>query len=126
MTASKHYIVQSRVRGQWGDVVKYEIRDFADRGLTALRKTVRDQPDRHKHVEGYRLISREYVETVLDPAADQPHPRAPIWKDLVAEARSKRGRDLTLDELIDLARPYRMTPDEIEAQRQSWARQDMD
>jgi hypothetical protein len=72
MTATKHYIVQSRVRGQWGDVVKYEIRDNADRGLMALRKTIRDQPDRHKHVEGYRLISREYIETVIDPAEAIP------------------------------------------------------
>ena len=70
MTASKHYIVQSRVRGQWGDLVKYEARDNAERGLTALRKVVRDQPSKHKYVEGYRLISREYVETVLDPAGE--------------------------------------------------------
>lgn len=125
MTATKHYIVQSRVRGQWGDLVKYEVRDFAERGLTALRKTVRDQPDRHRHVEGYRLISREYVETVLDPVAE-PVEKPVLWKERVAALREKMGRPLTLDELIDLARPYRMTPEEIEAQRQSWARQDMD
>lgn len=125
MTATKHYIVQSRVRGQWGDVVKYEIRDNADRGLIALRKTVRDQPERHKHVEGYRLISREYVEMVLDPVPELVE-KPVLWKERVAALREQMGRPLTLDELIDLARPYRMTSAEIEAQRQSWVRQDMD
>ena len=70
MTDSKLYIVQSRVRGQWGDVVKYEERANAERGLTAVRKSLRDNPSRSKYVEGYRLVVREYSETVLDPVTE--------------------------------------------------------
>ncbi len=118
MTATKHYIVQSRVRGQWGDVVKYEIRDNADRGLMALRKTVRDQPDRHKHVEGYRLISREYIETVLDPVAE-----VQSLNDLVrcalAQERAQLGRGLTVDETLSIARKH-MGQEEMDRQYQMW------
>lgn len=70
MTAPKLYIVQSRVRGQWGDLVKYEARDFAERGLIAVRKAKRDNPKDHRVSEDFRLISREYIETVLDPVAE--------------------------------------------------------
>lgn len=48
------------------------------------------------------------------------------WKETVADARAKFRRDLTLDELLGLARAYKMTEAEIEEQRQSWARQDKD
>lgn len=48
------------------------------------------------------------------------------WKESVSAKRRELGRDLTLDELLLLAKDYKMTPEEIEAQRQSWIRQDMD
>ena len=48
------------------------------------------------------------------------------WQQRLEAEHGRLGRGLTLDELIALARQYRMTDAEIEAQRQSWARQDMD
>lgn len=54
------------------------------------------------------------------------HSIDPNWKETVRAEQLRVGRALTLDELLNLARPYKMTAEEIEAQRQSWARQDMD
>ena len=48
------------------------------------------------------------------------------WTEKVAAERARIGRPLTIDELIGLAKGHRMTPEEIEAQRLSWTRQDMD
>jgi len=48
------------------------------------------------------------------------------WKQQVDVAREQLGRELTLAELLELAKDYKMTPEEVEEQRQSWARQDMD
>jgi hypothetical protein len=48
------------------------------------------------------------------------------WIDIVGAERIRLGRPLTLLELLSLAKGYNMTDDEIEAQRQSWARQMMD
>lgn len=45
------------------------------------------------------------------------------WRDKVRAEQQRLGRALTLDELIKLAKDYEMTPEEIEHQRQSWARQ---
>lgn len=51
---------------------------------------------------------------------------ADSWQRKIADERERIGRPLTLDELIVLAKNYRMTDEEIAAQRESWARQDMD
>lgn len=67
---------------------------------------------------GYEQKLVEMMLTTVKPA--------PSWKDIVSMERAKLGRDLTLDELLLLAKDYKMTPEEIEVQRQSWARQDMD
>jgi len=48
------------------------------------------------------------------------------WKERVRAERERLGRPLTLAELIDCARPYRMTDKELEQQKQSWTRQDWD
>lgn len=50
----------------------------------------------------------------------------PTWKAIVKAAQERMGRELTLDELLAMAKDYKMTPEEIEEQRQSWTRQDMD
>ncbi len=48
------------------------------------------------------------------------------WRELVQKEQERLGRTMTLDELLVVARTYEMTPEEIEEQRQSWARQDKD
>lgn len=48
------------------------------------------------------------------------------WREKVLAEQQRLGRALTLDELLALAKGYKMTPEEVEAQRQSWARQMMD
>jgi hypothetical protein len=53
---------------------------------------------------------------MFDPAAE-------IWRDKVRAEQTRLGRALTLCELLELAKGHEMTPQEIEAQRQSWARQ---
>jgi hypothetical protein len=53
---------------------------------------------------------------------DQPG----LWSMRVRREEERLGRQLTLEELLQLARTYTMTPHEIELQRQSWARQMMD
>lgn len=87
--------------------------------------------------DGY-IAAVDQAENFLPPPRDdiellcrallelRPPTVKPTWKETVAAERTKLGRDPTLDELIDLARPYRMTDAEIEEQRQSWCRQDMD
>lgn len=47
------------------------------------------------------------------------------YSKLTAECQ-RLGRDLTLDELLALAKAHDMTPEEIAEQRKSWANQDMD
>lgn len=48
------------------------------------------------------------------------------WKAKVDAETTRLGRRLTLDELLALAKTHNMTPSEIEAQRQSWAKQERD
>lgn len=48
------------------------------------------------------------------------------WAQKLRIATAQLGRPLTLDEMLALGKQHRMTPEEIEAQRQSWARQDKD
>lgn len=76
----------------------------------------------HGPYVGAAYLCREIARAALPT----PPKEAGTWKKKVSEERARKGRDLTLEELIDLARPYRMTEAEIEAQRQSWMRQDMD
>lgn len=45
-----------------------------------------------------------------------------MWRDEVKSLTDKLGRRPTLDELLELNKTYTMTPEEIEAQRQSWVR----
>lgn len=44
------------------------------------------------------------------------------WADRIANLTKALGRKPTLDEMLDAAQVHQMTPAEIEAQRQSWAR----
>lgn len=53
-----------------------------------------------------------------------PNEDRPGWRTIVA--RHSKAGNLPLSELLILAQGYRMTDQEIEAQRQSWARQMMD
>ena len=48
------------------------------------------------------------------------------WREKVLAEQRRLGRALSLNELLKLAEGYKMTPEEIEAQRQSWARQMID
>ena len=45
-----------------------------------------------------------------------------MWKDRVDLLRKRLGREPTLEELLEAARDYKMSPGEIEEQRQSWLR----
>lgn len=45
-----------------------------------------------------------------------------MWKDQVHALHQKLGRAPTLDELLELAATYEMTPEEIQAQRDSLTR----
>ncbi len=56
---------------------------------------------------------------------NQPEPDL-TWNERVSDAADEMGRDLTLEELLYLAKSHVMTPAEIEAQRESWSRQDKD
>lgn len=44
------------------------------------------------------------------------------WTDRVTNLRTALGRDPTLDEMLMAAEVHRMTPADVEAQRQSFAR----
>lgn len=44
------------------------------------------------------------------------------WADRVANLTKALGRKPTLDEMLEASHIHQMTPAEIEAQRQSWAR----
>lgn len=44
------------------------------------------------------------------------------WQERVQGLQSSLGRTPSLDELLTLSRTHTMTPDEVEAQRQSWVR----
>lgn len=48
--------------------------------------------------------------------------RAITWADRLANLESALGRKPTLQEMLDVAQIHRMTPAEIETQRQSWVR----
>lgn len=71
-------------------------------------------------------IIRTKVKRLDKVVASRKVKRPRSWQDIVNAATTKKGGVLTLDELLLLAKGYKMTPEEIEAQRQSWARQDMD
>jgi len=45
-----------------------------------------------------------------------------MWKDHVRALVQKLGRRPTLGELLEIAKTYKMTPEEIQAQRESFAR----
>jgi hypothetical protein len=63
----------------------------------------------------------------FDPAAEARRVLAAChidpWRDKVRAEQMRLGRALTLNELLELAKGHEMTPQEIEDQRQSWARQ---
>lgn len=44
------------------------------------------------------------------------------WVQRVEHLRQSLGREPTLYELVDLSRLHEMTPAEVQAQRESWAR----
>ena len=44
------------------------------------------------------------------------------WEERLQLERKRLGRDLSLDELLALGAKHKMTPGEIEAQRESWVR----
>lgn len=44
------------------------------------------------------------------------------WKQRVENLRKALGRKPTLQELLDASQIHQMTPEEIQAQRESWAR----
>ena len=44
------------------------------------------------------------------------------WADRIANLTKALGRKPTLEEMLDAAQIHQMTPEEIEAQRQSWVR----
>lgn len=44
------------------------------------------------------------------------------WADRIANLTKALGRKPTLEEMFDVVQIHQMTPDEIEAQRQSWVR----
>ena len=44
------------------------------------------------------------------------------WNDRLTNLRKALGREPTLEEMLDAAQIHRMTPAEVEAQRQSWVR----
>jgi phage-related baseplate assembly protein len=48
------------------------------------------------------------------------------WREKVLAEQQRLGRALTLNELLKLAECYEITPEEINAQRQSWAQQMID
>lgn len=45
------------------------------------------------------------------------------WREKVLAEQQRLGRSMTPDELLALAKGHSMTQEEIEVQRQSWARQ---
>lgn len=44
------------------------------------------------------------------------------WADRITNLTKSLGRKPTLEEMLDAAQIHQLTPAEIEAQRQSWAR----
>jgi hypothetical protein len=44
------------------------------------------------------------------------------WRERVANLRVSLGRDPTLQELLEVNAIHTMTPDEVQAQRESWVR----
>lgn len=48
------------------------------------------------------------------------------WKEIVEAETKKLGHRSKLEKLLELARGYKMTEEEIKVQRESWARQDKD
>lgn len=44
------------------------------------------------------------------------------WKERITNLRKALGRDPTLEEMLEVSQIHQLTPAEIEAQRQSWAR----
>jgi hypothetical protein len=44
------------------------------------------------------------------------------WSERIANLTQALGRNPTLEEMIDAAQIHQMTPEEIDAQRQSWVR----
>lgn len=109
-------------------------RDEIERLREALIAVLADMPViacncLHHGKKDYHMAGPCPVETRLEAAVARA--RAVLkggsdWKGKVDAETKRVGRKLTLDELLTLARTHDMTPEEIEAQRQSWARQDMD
>lgn len=48
------------------------------------------------------------------------------WRQKVEDLTKELEREPTMDELLDMARTHTMNAEEIQAQRESWTRQDMD
>jgi hypothetical protein len=44
------------------------------------------------------------------------------WHDRLRNLHSRYGRDPTLQEMLDEAKHHTMTPEEVKAQAESWAR----
>lgn len=44
------------------------------------------------------------------------------WAQRLQNLRTALGREPTLEELLEVAAIHQMTPEEIQAQRESWAR----
>lgn len=68
----------------------------------------------------WNVIEDKIIKTILQEAP------ASTWRDKLAVEKARLGRALTTDEMMTLAKTHNMTPEEIEAQRQSWTRQDKD
>lgn len=76
-----------------------------------------------------KAAERVFTEYMKPPIAPNPTPDGTgviTWGEKVCDAQDVMGRDLSLTELLVLAKSHQMTPNELEMQRQSFARQDMD
>ncbi len=78
-----------------------------------------------RHGEPWRdLTGDKFISALADEIVRLRGPET--WAAKVAAARKRLGRDLTPYELLSLAKTHTMSPEEIAAQRESWARQDKD
>ncbi len=71
-------------------------------------------------------IIDERLRTIVENVRDEMDRNNLPWSEKLNAEVKRLGRPMTLDELLALAKTHSMTPEEIEAQSQSWARQDMD
>lgn len=89
--------------------------------------TVRAQWDINE--AALKAAERVFTEYMKPPIAPNPTPNGTgviTWKERVADATAEAGHELSLDQLLHLAKSHQMTPAELEAQRVSWSKQDMD